>query len=93
MSDPQSSAYRDAGPQDWDETSLVDHPHGSLDSLEANRPASWAQVRDQYERAEWDAERAGPKSVEQARENLAARIDDPACPDSDAEAGAYDEQG
>lgn len=93
MTDPQADAFRESGPEDWDETSLVDHPHGTLRGLEDQVPAAWAQVRDQHERDGWDAERAGPKSVEQARENLAARIGDPACPDTDAQAGAYDEQG
>lgn len=90
MTDPQSSAYRQAGQNDWDETSVVDHPHGTLGD---QVPANWIEVRDQHERDGWDAERAGPKTVEQARENLEARIGDPACPDSEAEAGAYDEQG
>jgi len=88
MTDPQSSVFRDAPPSAWDETRLVDHPNLTLADLDPLVQYS----REEYEAAEWDADRAGPKTIEQARENLAARISDPAAPDTDDEAGAYDDE-
>lgn len=89
MSDLQSSAFRDAPPSAWDETPLVEHPDLTLADLEPEHEHS----REAYEAARWDAGRTGPKTLDEARENLAARIDDPAAPDTEDEAGAYDEQG
>ncbi len=39
----------------------------------------------------WDADRRGPKDLDEARTALAERIADPHAPDTEAEAGAYDE--
>jgi hypothetical protein len=41
---------------------------------------------DHYESVRWDAGRVEPKTVEQARAALAARVDDPAAPDTDPDA-------
>ena len=90
--DPQSRAFREAGAADrWD---------GSLRDLAANAEVSAVhgpiadvsriQLPHHYEFGTgWDADRDGPKTIEQAREALAVRIADPAAPDSEAEAGVY----
>jgi hypothetical protein len=39
----------------------------------------------------WDADRQSPKTLDEAREALAARIAAHDAPDIDAESGAYDE--
>lgn len=90
--DPQSRAFRDAADADrWDDDidTLV-AVHGA-----ARHPPTTdvSQIRlpDDYEAAGWDAGREGPKTPTEARAALAARIADPAAPDTDAEAGAYDE--
>ena len=38
----------------------------------------------------WDAGRQDPKTLDEARAGLAARIADPRAPDTEAESGAYD---
>jgi len=88
MTDPQSSVFRDAPPSAWDETPLLGHPNLTLTDLDPLAQYS----REDYETAGWDAERAGPKTIDQARQNLAARIADPHAPDTADEVGAYDEE-
>lgn len=88
-SDPQSRAYREAGPGDrWD---------GDLQAIGARvsqaDDVSAVVLPEDYEDTGWDTGRVGPKSLEEAREALASRIADPHAPDSEAEAGAYDEGG
>jgi hypothetical protein len=46
---------------------------------------------DDWEALRWDAERTGPKTLEEARAALAERIVDPAAPDDGTHAGAYDD--
>ena len=87
MTDPQSRIFRDAQPDELSDYGLLDHPQGTLEDFDPQP----GKTREDYEAEGWDSERAGPKSLEQARENLAARIADPACPDTDAEAGAYND--
>ena len=96
MSDPprdrQSRAFREAGPADrWD---------GDLESIElgpaqVHLPAdsvAFLALPDHYEHGRgWDVHRQPPKGVEEARAVLADRIADPGAPDSEAEAGAYDD--
>lgn len=86
--DRQSAAFREATPADRVlDDQLLDHAeavHHPLDD-----PAVLRSV-DDYEADEWDAERIGPKSAEDARRELAARIADPSAPDGDDVAGAYD---
>lgn len=86
MTDPQSQVFREATQDDWTEVELLDHPDGTLDDLE---PAPVKTV-DQYESEGWDAERVEPKTIDEARDNLAARIADPHAPDTENETGAYD---
>ncbi|MGH3989312.1 MAG: hypothetical protein ACRDTZ_18680 [Pseudonocardiaceae bacterium] len=93
-SDPQSVAYREATDTDrWD---------GDLPALVADGGAVYhepltripAEVRlpGDYEAEDgWDTERENPKTLEQARAALAARIADPTAPDTDAHSGAYDD--
>lgn len=88
MTDPQARIFRESTPDEWHEAALVDHPDATLDDLE---PDGSRRTVDEYERDGWDAERAGPKTLAQARENLAARIADPSAPDTPAELGAYDD--
>ncbi len=89
MTDPQSRIFHESTPDEWDETTLLDKPDGTLDDLEPDDATR--KTVDDHEADGWDAERAGPKSLEQARENLAARIADPSAPDTDGEYTAYDE--
>ena len=90
MTDAQSRAFRDATPDEWQESTLADNEHGTLDDLD---PDGARRSVEEYEAAGWDAERTGPKTVDEARESLAARIADPSAPDTEDEAGAYGEQG
>lgn len=87
MTDPQTRIFRDATADQWQESALVDHPDATLDDLE---PGVRRSV-DEHEADGWDSERAGPKTLDMARENLAARIADPDAPDGPAEFGAYDD--
>lgn len=80
--DPQSAAFRDAAPAELvddgamaamlEQGLLVDTTHAPIKPVE------------QWEAEQWDAERIGPKSPEEARAALAARVADPAAPDTDA---------
>lgn len=92
-SDPQSRAYREATDADhWngDVNALIEQ-EGAVYHDEAT---SIAQLPgpDAYEADGWDIDRDGPKTIEQARETLAARIADPTAPDTENEAHAYDEE-
>lgn len=51
------------------------------------------RLPEDYEAEQWDAGRDGPKSLDEARVALAARIADPDAPDGDEVRGAYDEEG
>lgn len=91
--DPQSRVYREATAADhWDDdvNALIEQEgavyHDEITSIE-DIPGP-----DAYEAEQWDTGRDGPKTIAEAREALAARIADPAAPDTDAEAGAYDEE-
>lgn len=86
MTDPQSGVFHESTQDDWTEADLVDHPDGTLDDLEPEP----VKTVDEYEAEEWDSELAGPKTLDEARENLAARINDPHAPDTKDEASAYD---
>jgi hypothetical protein len=92
-SDPQSRAYREAGPADhWDDdvNALIEQ-HGAVVHDEAT-VIDDVRGPDSYETDGWDIDRDGPKTIGEAREALAARIADPSAPDTEAEAGAYDEE-
>jgi hypothetical protein len=91
-SDPQSVAFREATESDhWDDdVNALIAQEGAVYHDEAT---SIDQIRgpDAYETEDWDADRDGPKTIGEARVALADRIADPEAPDTDAEAGAYDE--
>lgn len=93
--DPQSRAFREAGPADrWD---------GDLAALE-DTAQGWVHppatshaglvLPEMYEHgAGWDEHRDGPKSLHQAQQALAQRIADPSAPDTQIEADAYSNLG
>jgi len=87
--DAQSAAFREAGPADRVRDHDIHHhaeaqhaPLGDLGEI---------QLPEDYEAGRWDAGRVGPKSLDDARAQLAARIDDPSAPDGAEVAGAYDD--
>ena len=87
--DAQSRAFREARPADRvpdDELAgYIESVHNPLTHLgEIRLPHQW-------DADGWDAERTGPKSVPEAREQLARRIADPSAPDGDEVARAYDD--
>jgi hypothetical protein len=88
-SDRQSRAFREAEPGDrWDGDILglgarVHMPADSLDRL---------ALPEHYETGRgWDQHRQPPKTLSEARAQLAERIADPGAPDSEDDAGAYDD--
>ncbi|WP_439383371.1 hypothetical protein [Amycolatopsis lexingtonensis] len=58
--------------------------HGPGDDTPVKSPEEW-------DAEGWDADRQGPKNLDEARASLAERIADPHAPDTEAEAGAYDD--
>jgi hypothetical protein len=85
--DRQSEAYRHATEADWAGVDLTECAVYRDDDPEPIR------TPEDHEQAEWDANRKNPKTVEEARRALAARIADPAAPDDESVASAYDEEG
>lgn len=57
-----------------------------------HQPEDSAPIKtpEQWDSEGWDADRRGPKDLDEARSALDARIADPHAPDSEAESGAYD---
>lgn len=86
--DAQRSAFTGASPDDWAaEADLL------ADAVvhEPNEPhAEPIRTPEEWDATRWDEDRDGPKSIDEAREALAARIADPTAPDTEAVAGAYD---
>lgn len=83
--DRQSAAFRHATEADWAGVDLAVcdvYPDG--DERPIRTPEEW-------EADGWDAGREGPKSLAEAKAALAARIADPAAPDDESVAGAYDD--
>lgn len=76
--DRQSEAFRQAGPDDW----APDLEPNTAGAGRVLTPEEWDDLA-------WDHGREEPKSLDDAREALAARVADPAAPDDDA--SAYDE--
>jgi hypothetical protein len=75
--DLQSIAFREAGPDDW----AVDVP--------TEESSGVPRTPDEWDNDGWDAEAAGPKTLEQARTALAERVASSEAPDDDAT--AYDD--
>lgn len=87
--DPQLRAFADADESDWSrEAELLEdaviHVPGAADAPPIRTPEEW-------DAEGWDADRLPPKTVAEAQVALAGRIADPAAPDTEAVAGAYDE--
>ena len=82
--DPQSAAFREAGPEDWISDENLEQMFA--EGLLVDTTDVAVTPVENYEAAEWDAGRhpAGPKSLEEARAALQARVDDPVAPDRDA---------
>jgi hypothetical protein len=92
-SDPQSRAFREATEADhWDDdvNALIEQ-EGAVYHDEATS-VDEVPGPDSYEADGWDVDRDGPKTIGEARVALADRIANPEAPDTDAEAGAYDEE-
>jgi hypothetical protein len=90
--DPQSKAFREATAEDhWtDDISALIEEHGA----KYHEPvADISEIRspEDYESDEWDVDREPPKSLEDAKASLAARISNPEAPDVDEDINAYDE--
>lgn len=83
--DRQSQVYRDATEADWAgvDLSTCDVYHDG-DSRPIRTP-------EQFDAKGWDADREPPKTLEEARQALAARIVDPNAPDDESVAHAYDD--
>jgi hypothetical protein len=85
--DSQSEAFREAAP---DELVTDEQIEAMLRSGELIDGTGAPRVSiDDYEFLRWDAARVGPKTLDEARAALAARVDDPSAPDNDPH--AYDE--
>jgi uncharacterized protein (DUF2126 family) len=82
--DRQSEAYRHATEADWAGV--------NLDECEIYTDGDERPIRtpEEFEAENWDAGREEPKSREQAKEALLARIADPRAPDDESVAHAYD---
>jgi hypothetical protein len=88
--DRQSAAYRDHDGSlhvaDGDLERHAERVHAPLGTGGAP-----IRLPEDYENEQWDADARGPKSIAEARQALADRIDDPAAPDGPEVAGAYDD--
>lgn len=91
--DPQSRAFREATEADsWDD---------DIPALVAEGGAYHEPITDvghvvlpeDYEAADWDADRMEPKGYDEAVAALHARIDDPHAPDTEDDRYAYDGGG
>lgn len=83
--DRHSEAYRHATEAD---RAGVDVSECVVCPPDDTRPIRPPEV---FEEARWDHGREGPKTAAQARQALAQRIADPAAPDDESVAGAYDD--
>lgn len=85
MVDRQGDAFRHATEADWAGVNLAEcEVFDDGDGQPIRTPEEW-------EAENWDAGREGPKTLAEAKEALADRIADPAAPDGDEVAGAYDD--
>jgi hypothetical protein len=84
--DRQSEAFRNATDEDhWSgQVTDDDTVHQELRSL------SDITLPDDYDDDEWDTDKDGPKSLEEARTALDERIENPEAPDDEIDRGAYD---
>lgn len=86
--DPQREAYVGAEDSDWAREAEL------LDGAVVHEPGDLTGVRepDDWHAEGWDADRQPPKSLDEAKEALAARIADPSAPDTEEHAHAYDDE-
>lgn len=84
--DRQSAAFRESGPEDW--SSAADQSGCVRYSPDDNTPV---RSPEEWEAANWDTGCEAPKTIDEARAALAARIADSHAPDGDEVAGAYDD--
>lgn len=89
--DPQSRAFREAAEDDSWDGNLVELLGDGGRYHEAITDVSQVRLPDDYEANGWDTGRGSPKTISEAREALLARIADPAAPDTEDDAGAYDD--
>jgi hypothetical protein len=91
--DLQSRAFREATDADYwgDDIDALVQIEGAVYHTPIT-DISQILLPEQWEAEEWDKGRGDPKSVTEARDALAGRIADPSASDTDAEAGAYDDQ-
>lgn len=63
-----------------------------LDDAVVHEPGDTTPIRtpEEWDAAGWDADRQSPKTLDEARAALAARIAAHDSPDTEADAGAYD---
>lgn len=82
--DPQADAFRAASEEDW----LTDEDLAAMASSGQLVDTTAAEVVpvEEYEARSWDAGRhpSGPKSLEEAKELLRERVQDPRSPDWDS---------
>ncbi len=90
LMDPQAAAFRNSTVVDWidDERMQAMIATGELTHRAPDDPAPIRRP-EQWEADGWDRDGEPAKTPAQAREVLAARIADPAAPDSEAESNAY----
>lgn len=80
--DAQAEAFREASP---DELTTDDEIAAMLASGELVDTTRHPIVTpDEWENRHWDAERSAPKTLDEARSALLARVEDPSAPDTDA---------
>lgn len=88
--DAHGRLYREMFPHerysDMELPAHAEQAHPAAASLDGIR------LPDDYEADMWDVGRGEPKTVDEARAALAARIADPNAPDGDEAAGAYDNE-
>lgn len=90
--DRQDEAFLKMKPEDaWDGT-LRNLP-GSVyhEPLRDNEQLTQIKLPEEWEDENWDEGRERPKTVEEAKDALAERIDDPQAPDGEESRNAYDE--
>jgi hypothetical protein len=84
--DRQTEAFTGATEADWQVEAGQCEVYGPDDPRPIASPQEWNGRG-------WDAGRQPPKTLEEAKAALAARIADPNAPDDESVAGAYDHLG
>lgn len=87
--DPQHLAFAESGESDWARAAAlledaVVHEPGDPDAEPIRTPEEWDGEL-------WDSERQPPKTIEEAKAALAARVADPDAPDQPDHVGVYND--